>query len=58
MKSQKKKDKLTAKESRTKGLLRQFTDLELAQELCDRLGYELDDDGQVVIYTGYVEIED
>jgi hypothetical protein len=38
--------------------LSKFSDLELCQELCDRLGYEVDNDGQVVIYTGFNEVED
>jgi hypothetical protein len=37
--------------------LSQYSNLELAQELCDRLGYEVDNEGQVVIYTGYKEVE-
>lgn len=53
-----KKDKLSASEYRTKDLLRQFTDLELAQELCDRLGHELDEDDKIVIRTNFVEIPD
>jgi hypothetical protein len=35
--------------------LADYSNQELAQELCDRLGYELDNDGQVVIYTGLKE---
>jgi hypothetical protein len=35
--------------------LEEFSDLEIAQELCDRLGYEVDNEGQVVIYTGFEE---
>jgi hypothetical protein len=35
--------------------LSKFSDLELCQEVCDRLGYEVDNDGQVVIYTGFEE---
>lgn len=43
---------------KTKEDLAAYTDLQLAQELCDRLGYELDNDGQVVIYTGFNEEEE
>lgn len=38
-----------------KKALSQYSDLEIAQELCDRLGYEVDNEGQVVIYTGFEE---
>lgn len=42
--------KLTKKQ---KTELSKFSDLELCQEVCDRLGFEEDNDGQVVIYTGF-----
>lgn len=44
--------KLTKKQKQDLG---KYSDLEITQELCDRLGYELDNDGQVVIYTGFHE---